>query len=98
MTKKQKILLVARFCGFFVLWYVVVQIVLGAMYGFIYLFNHGHEHEMLTNDERMIHFMEDFQGSTASIVIVVLSLVVSVGLLTWQTMNKIKKYKTLLDD
>lgn len=98
MTNKQKLLLVVRFCGFFVLWFVVAQIVFGALYGIVYLFNHGHEHEMLTNDERVIHFMEDFQGSTASIVIVVLSLVFSVSISAWQTINKIKKYKNLLDN
>ncbi len=91
ITAKQKIFLALRFVGFCFFWYIVAQIVLGVLAGLIYF--SGSEYHFHSQEEQMIHFFEDFFNSGAAIVILTLSLIVSLGLSTLQTLHKIKKYK-----
>ncbi|MCY3626124.1 MAG: hypothetical protein OXG88_00575 [Gammaproteobacteria bacterium] len=88
MTTKQKVLLVVRFWLFFVLWYVVAQIALGLLSGFMFL--GSHDYQMVSQEELMIHFLEDFFNSSAPVIIGILSLVFAIGVSTLQTLSKSK--------
>lgn len=91
ITVKQKIFLTLRFVGLAFFWYLVSQIVLGALTGFIFVF--GSDYQSHSQEEIMIHFFEDFFNSGAAITIIILSLIVSLGVSTLQTLSKIKQYK-----
>lgn len=92
ITAKQKIFLILRFIGFAFFWYLVAQIVLGALAGFIFFSGSDH-HQFSSQEELMTHFFEEFFNSGAPIVIIILSLIVSLGVSTLQTLKKIKQYK-----
>lgn len=92
MSTKQRIFLGVRFCCFTAFWYVVAQIVLGTIYGFIYAAGHPHDHN--SYEEQITNFFEDFSTSPALPVIVILSMVFAIGLSSWQTFKKYKEYQS----
>ena len=93
MTIKQIILLVVRFLGFAILWYIVAQILLGITYGLINVFTQDHDHQSLAVEEQSVHIAAEFLNSPAPAVIFILSLVVALGVSTLQTLSKMKQYR-----
>ena len=96
MTTKQKILLVVRFVLFTGLWYVLAQIVLGLIYGFVF-FEPSHDPNTSV-EEQMVAYFEGFVNSPAPIVIFILSLVIALGISTLQTLSKIRQYRQAITE